>query len=185
MTQTLLIRTDGNSQIGTGHVMRCLTLAQAWHQIGGTVRFVGSDIPNGLRDRIDEWSQGIDFLNLARGSQEDAAQTAAIAGEYDAEWIIVDGPHFDTDYLTELTSGDSRVLLIDDIGERSHYDTDLVLNQNLHADPEMYVNRDPDGTTAWSGLRAVQERVPKMERLVAGPHTDAGDVAHHARRERS
>lgn len=144
MTQTLLIRTDGSSQIGTGHVMRCLTLAQAWHQTGGTVRFVGSDIPNGLRDRIDAWSQAIDFLDSSPGSQEDAARTAAIAVEHDVEWIVVDGPHFDADYLTELTSGDSRVLLIDDMGERSHYDADLVLNQNLHADPEMYTNRDPE-----------------------------------------
>lgn len=144
MTQTLLIRADGNSQIGTGHVMRCLTLAQAWYQTGGTVRFVGSDIPNGLRDRIDEWSQDIDFLDSPPGSQEDAARTAAIAVEHDAEWIVVDGPHFDADYLTELTAGDSRVLLIDDMGERSDYDTNLVLNQNLHADPEMYTNRDPE-----------------------------------------
>lgn len=144
MTGTLLIRTDGNSQIGTGHVMRCLSLAQAWSKAGGNVHFVGAKVPNGLNDRIDQWTTRVHRLNSPRGSQRDATRTAGIANEYNASWIVVDGPHFDADYLSEITAGPARVLLIDDMGKRAHYGTDIVLNQNLHADEDMYVDRDSD-----------------------------------------
>ncbi|MXR19077.1 UDP-2,4-diacetamido-2,4,6-trideoxy-beta-L-altropyranose hydrolase [Halobacterium bonnevillei] len=144
MTETLLIRTDGSSQIGTGHVMRCLSLAQAWSKADGNVHFVGAKIPNGLTDRIDQWTTRVHRLNSPRGSQCDATRTTDIANEYDASWIVVDGPHFDADYLSELTVGPARVLLIDDMGKRVHYGTDIVLNQNLHAHEDMYANRYSD-----------------------------------------
>ena len=37
---TLLIRADADARMGTGHVMRCLALAQAWQDAGGSVEFV-------------------------------------------------------------------------------------------------------------------------------------------------
>lgn len=144
MNRTLLIRTDGSSQIGTGHVMRCLTLAQVWSKAGGNVLFAGAEFPEGLSNRIDQWTSTVHRLDSQPGSQRDATRTANIANQHDAQWIVVDGPHFSADYLSELNTSPARVLLIDDMGERAHYSTDIVLNQNLHADEEMYANRSSD-----------------------------------------
>ena len=36
----LVIRVDASTQIGTGHLMRCLALAQAWKDAGGQVTFI-------------------------------------------------------------------------------------------------------------------------------------------------
>jgi spore coat polysaccharide biosynthesis predicted glycosyltransferase SpsG len=95
-------------------------------------------------DRIDQWSDSVRVLETSPGSREDATRTTTIAADCDAEWVVVDGPHFDADYLELVNRGSSNVLLVDDMGERDHYGTDLVLNQNLHADEAMYADRESD-----------------------------------------
>jgi spore coat polysaccharide biosynthesis predicted glycosyltransferase SpsG len=67
-----------------------------------------------------------------------------MAAEHEAEWVVVDGPHFDTNYLEIVNRGYPDVLLIDDMGERDYYGADMILNQNLHADETMYANRDSE-----------------------------------------
>ena len=39
----LHIRTDGNAQIGTGHVMRCIEIAKAYEETIGPVQFLVAD----------------------------------------------------------------------------------------------------------------------------------------------
>ncbi len=38
--------------MGTGHVMRCLAIAQAWSDGGGNVIFVSKDLPAFLAERL-------------------------------------------------------------------------------------------------------------------------------------
>lgn len=136
----LLIRADASRDIGTGHVMRCLALAQAWQENGRPV-YVRGRIPEGLRARLV--GEGIELVDVEEegGTQADAQATAACANEIEASWIVVDGYHFGIAYQRRLREAGHRVLFIDDYGHADRYDADLVLNQNIDAEERLYANR--------------------------------------------
>ncbi|MBF0549489.1 MAG: UDP-2,4-diacetamido-2,4,6-trideoxy-beta-L-altropyranose hydrolase [Deltaproteobacteria bacterium] len=142
--QTIIFRADAGPDIGTGHVMRCLALAQAWLERGGRAVFAMSRRFLELESRLT--AQGVDFIYLAgeSGSQAEALETACLAQRSGAAWIVIDGYNFGAEYQKQIKDQGGRVLFIDDYGHAAYYYADLVLNQNLHARGELYQNRTPD-----------------------------------------
>ncbi len=55
----LLIRADASVSIGTGHVMRCLALAQAWQDAGGSVTFVMAESTLAIEERLRREDVGL------------------------------------------------------------------------------------------------------------------------------
>ena len=140
----LLIRADAGSRMGTGHVMRCLALAQAWQAAGGTVLFVEAQAVPALDERLR--GEGMEIAHLppvVLGSGEDAAATAVLAQQFNAQWIVIDGYHFGAAYQKQLKEAGFRLLFVDDNGHADHYYADLVLNQNIHAEAALYQRREP------------------------------------------
>jgi UDP-2,4-diacetamido-2,4,6-trideoxy-beta-L-altropyranose hydrolase len=142
--ETMLIRVDASVAIGTGHVMRCLALAQAWQDAGGgNPVFAMAETTPAVEDRLQ--SEGFEIVSIrasvAAGS--DARQLAALAHERSAEWAVVDGYQFRAAYQGELKKAGLKVLFVDDNGDAGGYSADLVLNQNLHATEKMYEQREP------------------------------------------
>jgi UDP-2,4-diacetamido-2,4,6-trideoxy-beta-L-altropyranose hydrolase len=137
----LLIRADASVAIGTGHVMRCLALAQAWQDAGGTASFAVTELPDALQPRLS--SNGFSPLRMETipGGVEDALATIAQARQLNAEWIVVDGDHFHNDFLDHVRSSGFRVLLLDDFADRQTFPADLIVNPNLGADEELYRKR--------------------------------------------
>ena len=74
----LLIRADANLAIGTGHVMRCLALAQSWQDAGGRAVFLMADCTSSLEERLR--TEGFETAAAAVqvGSPADAAETARV-----------------------------------------------------------------------------------------------------------
>ncbi len=140
----LLIRADAGSRMGTGHVMRCLALAQAWQAAGGRVLFAEAQAVPALDERLR--GEGIEIAHLppvVLGSGEDAAATAVLAQQFNAQWIVIDGYHFGAVYQKQLKEAGFRLLFVDDNGHADHYYADLVLNQNIHAEAALYQRREP------------------------------------------
>ncbi|NYT09583.1 MAG: UDP-2,4-diacetamido-2,4,6-trideoxy-beta-L-altropyranose hydrolase [Methanosarcinales archaeon] len=139
----LLIRADGSTRIGTGHVMRCLALAQAWQDSGGRPIFAMSMEAPALEDRLTSEGMEVVHISAEPGSPEDAEMTADLAKKMVAGWVVADGYHFGSDYQRVIKESGLRLLFIDDNGHADHYYADIVLNQNLHANEDLYRNREP------------------------------------------
>ena len=150
---TLLVRADASVAMGTGHVMRCLALGQAWQDAGGEVVFAMAQGGPTIDARLRSENMGVIPLTVDAGSGEDAAAASEIARSNNAEWIAVDGYHFDVQYQERLKQGGSRVLLVDDSARATDYEADVVLNQNAFARPGFY--RSKPGTRLLLGAHYV------------------------------
>jgi UDP-2,4-diacetamido-2,4,6-trideoxy-beta-L-altropyranose hydrolase len=82
------------------------------------------------------------LLNAQPGSIEDAVKTKDFARRLDADWIITDGYQFGADYQRAIKESGAKLLFIDDYGQCDHYYADIVLNQNLGANEDLYRRRE-------------------------------------------
>lgn len=163
------IRVDASSKIGTGHFMRCLTLADALKQGGARTRFISRNLPEHLRSMLaakghefvlldnNQNDMAVGYLAHAHWLENSQAQDAvdsmqALSDEF-WDWLIVD--HYGLDFYWEsaLRQSAKKILVIDDIADRQH-DCDILLDQNYYADMD----------TRYVSL------VPKHCQLLLGPH---------------
>jgi UDP-2,4-diacetamido-2,4,6-trideoxy-beta-L-altropyranose hydrolase len=173
----IVIRADASVQIGSGHVMRCLTLADELRLRGATILFVCRDFEGNLYHHItakgyecallprptkpytipnDEYAA---WMGVPRG--EDAEATATVCADFAVrcgrggmiDWVIADHYAIDTRWEQHIRLFSQRVMVIDDIANRPH-DCDILLDQNLYDNPAQ----------RYDGL------VPKHCRLLLGPN---------------
>jgi UDP-2,4-diacetamido-2,4,6-trideoxy-beta-L-altropyranose hydrolase len=153
--KVFFIRTDASILIGSGHVMRCLTLAEALQELGFEVEFVCRRHRGNLIDLID--SKGFEvhalpepkakeksitaktgsrlehIINLGVSQEQDAEETRSVLKEKFPYWIIVDQYGLDLKWETHLRPHVRKIMVIDDLADRSH-DCDILLDQNLRVD---------------------------------------------------
>ena len=141
----IIIRADASTQIGTGHVMRCLALAQTWQEQGWQVVFIlaSANKSSALESRLLLNGMKVVYLSVEIGSSEDAQQTTDFAQQFAAQWIVVDGYNFGADYQKTIKCFGMSLLFIDDYGHAEYYYADLVLNQNISVHQDLYINREP------------------------------------------
>jgi UDP-2,4-diacetamido-2,4,6-trideoxy-beta-L-altropyranose hydrolase len=126
----VVFRADASADIGAGHLMRCIALAQALRRRGHRSLFVTGTPEGRLLDRLRRETDGA--VPMAdSGGVADATQTNLVARKHGADWVVVDGYSFDAEYREVLRAAGHQVLCIDDNGE-GRFDSELVLNQNLH-----------------------------------------------------
>jgi UDP-2,4-diacetamido-2,4,6-trideoxy-beta-L-altropyranose hydrolase len=138
MSRTLLIRADASTQIGTGHVMRCMALAERWQHSGGRAHLLTRARTKGLLQLVAE--RGIDVSQLPADLPllDDSLATTRLARALGADWLVIDGYHFDSTYQDALAAAGLRALVIDDMAEQPHYRAAALLNQNIGAESHDY-----------------------------------------------
>lgn len=147
----VFIRADASLQIGTGHVMRCMTLARALRQRGITVWFVSREIPGHLCDFVEDEGFAICRLphdgakamamtetpDYARWREatpvQDAVETglAIAASNLPVDWLVVDHYALDRNWERSMRRFARNIMVVDDLADR-HHDCELLLDQNLY-----------------------------------------------------
>lgn len=136
----LLICADATPRIGTGHIMRCLALAQAARLRGIAVRFACKIAVPWVRDRL--LKEGIPFTEVQGEvpmTEAPADVLARWAGMPTPTWVIFDGYHFGLDCQQAVRAAGSKLMVIDDYAHLPEYSCDILLNQNVGAEKFAYI----------------------------------------------
>jgi len=140
----LVFRVDASIRIGTGHLMRCLALAQKWQDSAGQAAFITTCQNDNLLQRLGKEGFGIHLLSSAYpDSPDEWDKTREIMAGYDNNWLVLDGYHFDEAYQQRIKGEGYKLLVIDDMAQLKHYYADIILNQNLHAG-QLHYSCQPD-----------------------------------------
>lgn len=143
----IAFRTDASMHIGTGHVMRCLTLANAMRERGAQSTFICRPHEGHLLDFIkqrghtakalapadDAFTGPADPIHakwLGTDWASDAAQTQQALGDQVVDWLVVDHYALDRRWEQSMRAHTRRIMAIDDLADRPH-ECDLLLDQNL------------------------------------------------------
>ncbi len=143
MSNALIIRADSSIAMGTGHVMRCLALAEAWRDAGGSCAFVMSSPAPPIRERLRGEECEVFPLNSRAGSEEDARELVKFSRSLGSDFVVVDGYQFGDHYQEYIKAQGLALLFVDDNGHAGRYSADVILNQNVHASADLYRKRAP------------------------------------------
>lgn len=139
----VMFRADASVEIGTGHVMRCLALADILKRKGAEVAFVCRRMLGDMYDFIREKGilvfpiHGADIQSLGfidwRGDAQDTLSILQGLGGID--WLVLDHYGLRKKWEEKVRPFVDKIMVIDDLANRNH-DCDLLLDQNLSDDME-------------------------------------------------
>lgn len=128
----VLIRADAYDEIGAGHVMRCLALAEGLSTAGHDVLFATYCTNVATLQRVEAGPVAVTPLQ----GPDDHGTTL----DTPADAVVLDGYMFDLELQRELRARGRRLLVIDDHGHFERYDADLLLNLNPGAETIRYAD---------------------------------------------
>ena len=167
-TVNYVFRVDSSGKIGSGHLMRCLTLAMALRDVGALCSFICRALEGNLNHLVV--SEGFSLNELAQsgadakatyenepyhsswrevGWEVDAAETLSVLSVLKPQWLVVDHYGLWYDWQVAVGSG-CKIMVIDDLADRKHH-CDLLLDQNLGSDALGYESLIPSVCTTLFG----------------------------------
>ena len=165
----IVFRVDASSQIGIGHFMRCLTLADTLKVQGAQICFICRRLPEYLQSLLLDRGydfvalecsksetcvvEQVDFPWLGVSQENDARDSIFAISDRTWDWLIIDHYALDSRWEKMLRPYAESIMVIDDLANRYH-DCDVLLDQNY----------SKEGLGRYSGL------VPDVCRLLCGPN---------------
>jgi UDP-2,4-diacetamido-2,4,6-trideoxy-beta-L-altropyranose hydrolase len=164
-------RVDAGLEIGSGHIMRCLTLANALAEQGYACHFITRRSTGVFAETIQAQGHSLHYLPepsvpqgygphpappahaawLSASWQDDAAATAEILTTLAPRWLVLDHYALDAAWEKAALPKGTRLFVLDDLADRPHI-CDLLLDQTLGREAVDY-----------------EGRVPMASRLLIGP----------------
>lgn len=153
----VVFRADASIQIGTGHVMRCVTLADALTAQGATCEFICREHPGNLIAYIQSKGYNVHSLSMGETADTDLAHSKwlGVTQAQDAEvcvsrlsklqpdWLVVDHYAIDARWETPSTPYCRKLMVIDDLADRQHA-CDALIDQNLGRTTDHYAHLLPN-----------------------------------------
>lgn len=131
----IVFRADGNPVIGLGHIMRCLSIAEAIKKRGGECAFITAD--SACKDIIIAAGFQLGSLDTDYRKMDGEIQILRKwLRSYHAKRLIVDSYYVTREYFEEI-SNDIPVVYLDDL-MRAAYPVSALINYNLFADNDKY-----------------------------------------------
>jgi UDP-2,4-diacetamido-2,4,6-trideoxy-beta-L-altropyranose hydrolase len=126
----ILFRADGNEQIGMGHIMRCLTIADAFQRKGNECLFVLAD--ESVKAIVEKRGfQTIVLHTDFRELESELEKIIPVIQSVDTEWIFVDSYYVSSAYFESLREC-CKVAYMDDLAMFA-YPVDVLINYNVYA----------------------------------------------------
>lgn len=155
----IVFRVDASCNIGSGHIMRCLTLADHLVENGANVKFISREHPGHMCDYIE--MQGYEVHRLQKevsftsdttldhshwlGStiEKDAQETIEYINNINVDWLIIDHYAIDSRWEVLVRKYAGKIMVIDDLADRDH-EADILLDQNYYSNMhKRYINKLP------------------------------------------
>lgn len=168
--KSIFIRVDASLEIGTGHVMRCLTLADALRLQGDKCTFICREHKGSLigliEDRgytvirlsaklektLSDQEDSLDHSGWLGTSQiEDATETKLKLCSESVDWIVVDHYALDCNWEGQLNPICKKMIAIDDLADRKHL-CDLLIDQTLGRQSQDYKDLVPEHCRILTGV---------------------------------
>jgi UDP-2,4-diacetamido-2,4,6-trideoxy-beta-L-altropyranose hydrolase len=153
----VFFRVDASLKIGTGHVMRCLTLAKVLKENGVNVEFICRQHEGNFIDKVR--SNGFNVYELevleevddklahshwlGATQQQDADDCLDMLKAKKTNWLIVDHYALDEQWQKRLKPYCEKLMVIDDLADRKHQ-CDILLDQTFGRQQEDYLALTPE-----------------------------------------
>jgi UDP-2,4-diacetamido-2,4,6-trideoxy-beta-L-altropyranose hydrolase len=142
----VVFRVDSSSKIGTGHVMRCITLAQILKKNRAKVEFICREHEGNIISKIFKEGFKVHLLEFPNIINTDNKLThsswLSVTQDQDAndcikkiksekiDWLIVDHYSLDKSWHKKLKPLCKKIMVIDDLADRKHL-CNILLDQNF------------------------------------------------------